>query len=65
MKGCRVLEIEEVKALLDGLSRRDRLLMLTGLHFGTRISETLALTFGDVTGRFLSIKSAKGSDKGL
>ncbi len=62
MKGCRVLAMEEVKALLGGLSRRDRLLMLTGLHFGTRISETLALTFGDVAGRFLSIKSAKGSD---
>ena len=62
MKGCRVLEANEVRELLVTLSQRDRLLVLTGLHFGTRISETLALTFGDVTGRFLSIHSAKGSD---
>ena len=62
MKGCRVLEADEVRELLMALSPRDRLLVLTGLHFGTRISETLALTFGDVTGRFLNINSAKGSD---
>jgi len=35
--------------------------MLTGLTFGTRISETLALTFGAVTGRYLHISSVKGS----
>ena len=62
LKGCRVLEADEVRALLVALSLRDRLVVLTGLHFGARISETLALTFGDVAGRFLSIKSAKGSD---
>ena len=62
MKGCRVLERHEVQALLAALAVRDRVLLLTGLTFGTRISETLALTFGDVTGRFLSINSAKGSD---
>lgn len=62
MKGCRVLEAHEVKALLADLSLRDRLLVLTGLTFGTRISETLSLTFGSVAGRYIHIASAKGSD---
>ena len=62
MKGCRVLEAHEVQALLNDLRPRDRLLMLTGLTFGTRISETLSLTFGAVSGRYLHIASAKGSD---
>lgn len=61
MKGCRVLEAHEVSMLLNALGVRDRLLVLTGLTFGTRISETLALTFGDVSGRYLHIRSAKGS----
>jgi integrase len=62
MQGCRVITPEEVQAILSDLHPRDRLIVLTGLHFGTRISETLALTFGDVSGKYLSIKSAKGSD---
>lgn len=62
MKGCRVLAVEEVRALLGELAPRDRVLVLTGLTFGTRISETLALRFGDVEGRYISIASAKGSD---
>ena len=62
MKGCRVLEAHEVQALLNDLALRDRVLVLTGLTFGTRISETLALTFGAVSGRFIHIASAKGSE---
>lgn len=62
MQGCRTLTPEEVTAILSDLNPRDRLIVLTGLTFGTRISETLALTFGDVAGKYLSIKSAKGSD---
>jgi integrase len=62
MKGCRVLESHEVQALLNDLTLRDRVLVLTGLTFGTRISETLALTFGAVSGRFLHIASTKGSE---
>ena len=61
MKGCRVLETHEVQALLAALAVRDRVLLLTGLTFGTRISETLALTFKAVSGRYLHIQSAKGS----
>jgi integrase len=63
MKGCRVLEAEEIQGLLEELPPRDRLLLLTGLTFGTRISEALKLTFGDVAGRFLYLDSAKGSEK--
>lgn len=62
MKGCRPLSKTEVDLLLRDRPPRDKLLILTGLYFGTRISETLSLTFGDVSGGFLSIRSAKNSD---
>jgi site-specific recombinase XerD len=41
---------------------RDKLLLLTGLFFGTRISEALSLNFEDVAGKYLQIKSQKGSN---
>lgn len=62
MKGCRVLSDEEIKMVLNELQVRDRVLFLTCLTFGTRISEALALTFGDVSGNTLYLKSKKGSD---
>lgn len=62
MKGCRSLSENEVSGILADMGSRDRLLMMTGLCFGTRISESLSLTFGDVSGEYLYIKSAKGSD---
>ncbi len=62
MKGCKVLADEEIKVILDDLKIRDRLLFLTCLTFGTRISEALALTMGDVSGNYLYIRSKKGSD---
>jgi integrase len=62
MKGCRPLSKTEVDLLLQDRPPRDKLLILTGLYFGTRISEALKLTFGDVSGGFISIHSAKGSD---
>lgn len=62
MKGCRVLEEEEIRLVLRELGVRDRTLFLTCLTFGTRISEALALTFGDVAGATLYIKSSKGSE---
>lgn len=65
MKGCRVLTGDEIRVLMSNLSPRDRLLALTGLTFGTRISETLGLTFGDVAGKHLSIRSSKGSDNAV
>lgn len=62
MKGCRVLTDEEIRLVLNELGVRDRVLFLTCLTYGTRISEALALTFGDVTGNTLYIRSSKGSD---
>lgn len=62
MKGCRVLTDEEIRMILNELGVRDRSLFLTCLTFGTRISEALNLTFGDVSGKTLYLKSKKGSD---
>ena len=62
MKGCRVLTDDEIRIVLNELQVRDRTLFLTCLTFGTRISEALALTFGDVAGNTLYLKSKKGSD---
>lgn len=62
MRGCRVLTDEEIRAVLNELGVRDRLLFLTCLTFGTRISEALSLTFRDVEGGSLYIKSEKGSE---
>jgi len=62
MKGCRVLSDDEIRDVLNELQVRDRALFLTCLTFGTRISEALALTFGDVASNTLYLKSKKGSD---
>ena len=62
MKGCRILTDNEIKLVLNELGVRDRVLFLTCLTFGTRISEALSLTFGDVAGNSLYIKSSKGSE---
>jgi len=62
MKGCRVMTDEEIRSMLDKLQIRDRALFLTCLTFGTRISEALALTFGDVEGSNLYLVSQKGSE---
>ncbi len=48
--------------VLNELKVRDRTLFLTCLTFGTRISEALDLTFADVAGKTLYIRSKKGSD---
>ena len=63
MKGCRALNENEVKQIIENMvDAKGRLLALTGLYFGTRISEALALNFDDVSGSMLSLKSAKGSN---
>lgn len=62
MKGMRVLTDDEIRLVLNELGVRDRTLFLTCLTFGTRISEALNLTFGDVAGSTLYIRSSKGSD---
>ena len=63
MQGCRVLQKEEIKALLnEAPDQRTRMLILTGLFLGTRISESLKLKFGDFRGPTIRIKSLKGSN---
>jgi integrase len=47
MKGCKVLNKTEIRKLLSvAQDQREKMLVLTGLYFGTRISETVSLTFG-------------------
>ena len=62
MKGCRVLRREEVAEMRADVNPRDNAFLLTGLTFGLRVSESLALTFGDVSGTFLSVRSKKHSE---
>jgi integrase len=62
MKGCRAIEKSEVTEILNSLNIRDKALVLTGLTFGTRISETLSLTFGNVKDNLLYIHSQKDSE---
>ncbi len=62
MKGCRAIEKSEVREILNSLNARDKALVLTGLTFGTRISEALSLTFGDVKDNLLYIHSQKDSE---
>lgn len=62
MKGCRIISNEEISRIISSLSIRDKVLVLTGLNFGLRISESLPLTFGDVSGQYININSLKGSN---
>ncbi len=62
MRGCRVLTDDEIKIILNSLKIREKALFLTSLTFGTRISESLSLNFGDVSGKFLNFRSSKGSE---
>ncbi len=62
MQGARLITREEIKSLLQEENLRDRMLILTGLYFGTRISETVQLTFGDFRGRYVRIRSVKKSN---
>lgn len=62
MKGCRPLSRSEIELLETELNQRDRVLMLCSLYFGLRVSEALRLRFADFAGKFLSIRSSKGSE---
>lgn len=62
MIGTRPLTDAEARSVLDNTdSARNKLLMLCGLHFGLRISESLALNLKDLAGEYLSVKSLKNS----
>lgn len=62
MQGARLVTKGEIKNLLQAENQRDRMLVLVGLYFGTRISETIKLTFGDFEGQYVRIRSVKGSN---
>ena len=62
MIGTRPFSDTEVRNIIDNTdSARDRLLLLCGLTFGLRISESLSLNFKDLSGDYLSVKSLKNS----
>jgi integrase len=61
MQGSRSLTNEELNAMLLIATPRNRLFILTGITFGTRISEALELKFRDVEGKTLRLKSKKHS----
>ena len=59
MAGCRVLTRDEISRVLEAADPKTRLLVLTGLTFGTRISEALQMTFGDVGNEWVTIRALK------
>ena len=63
MSGCRRLTDNEVQQVLANVKGKMRVLILVGLTYGTRVSESLALTVGDFKGDFVSIKALKGGIK--
>lgn len=66
MKGCKVLKQEEVKRLLQvAESEQEKMLVLVGLYFGTRISESMMLKFGDFDSEYAKIKRNKNSNDTL
>jgi len=62
MIGTRPLTDTEARSVIESTdSARDKLIMLCGLTFGLRISESLSLNIKDLTGEYLSVKSLKNS----
>lgn len=63
MIGCKVLSKYEIKRIIENMElAKNKLLVLVSINFGTRISETLSLNFGDLSGEYVTIKSSKGSN---
>lgn len=62
MQGSRALTDDEIKSMLESTDPRYKTLVMTGIMFGTRISEALELRFSDFESRTLRIKSKKGSN---
>jgi len=62
MIGTRPLTDTEARSVIEATdSARDKLIMLCGLTFGLRISESLSLNIKDLSGDYLSVKSLKNS----
>lgn len=65
MKGSRHLTPKEVSRLLSHADPRQRIICLSGLTFGLRVSEILALTFGHTQNTHIRIVSRKGSNNAV
>jgi integrase len=62
MKGARTITREEIRIILANAGIVEKGLLLIGTFLGTRISETLALTFGDFSGQTIRIEAKKGGN---
>jgi len=59
MSGVRRLTGEEVKLMLAKANHKTKLLVIIGVSYGTRVSESLELTFGDFADDRVTIKGKK------
>ncbi len=65
MSGSRILTKEEVKQVLDHFKStnvRNYAAALMSVSIGTRIAELLSLRWKDLDGKYVNIKSLKGSN---
>jgi len=64
MRGCRPLNKEEIRAVLSQVKdQREKVLVLTSLYFGVRISEALKLKFTDFENNdYVRIQRSKNSN---
>ena len=60
MAGCRMITRNEVDRVLTLATPTLRLFVLVGLTYGTRVSEALDMTFGDIDSEWVRIKGLKG-----
>lgn len=63
MSGCRRLTDAEAERVLSSVDGKIKALILVGLTYGTRISESLAMTVGDFNGDFITIQGKKKGAK--
>lgn len=64
MRGCRPLNKEEIRIILNKVKdQREKVLVLTSLYFGVRISEALKLKFADFENSdYVKIQRSKNSN---
>lgn len=62
-EGCKIINKVELELILSSLNIRDKVLVLTSLYFGTKLSESLYLKFKDIDDEEISVYSQKYSGK--
>ena len=60
MAGCRMITEAEAARVIALADPPMKLFVLVGLTYGTRISEALSMTFGDIDSEWVRIKGLKG-----